>query len=212
MMNIFILLIHFSLFFVTGCLNNLHNDFEKSLCSANAVVKKIEYSDMPVIKTTVLVFGKNRLIIKTTVIYDSLLSDNLFFDHKVIKQQLEFYKNDTLIRTFLFNPRKIVIRTSHIKKISVFENIISEVSVLQGKNGWLYEISGGGVTLNQTEYFGLFTPEGKCLFYSYSPALNKHVRGLPYDKGKGNLDSSINKYGIDLNLFFHPQNVITVDY
>jgi len=210
MMNILILYIHFSLFFVTGCLNNLHNDFLKSLCRANIVEKSIEYSGKPIIKTKVLAFGENRLVIKTTVIIDSLLSCDLVLDFKVIKQQLQFYKNNTKINTFFFNPQKVEISTIHIKKCIVFENIISEISVLQGRNGWLYKISGWGITGNQTEYSGLFTSEGQLIYYSYSTSRNKHIPGVPNER-KGNLDSILNKYGIDINLFLHPKRVITVE-
>jgi hypothetical protein len=196
---------------VTGCLNNLPDVSKESLRKADISEKKEEYSDKPIIKTTILDFGENRLIVKTTIIYDSLLSCNLVLDFKVIKQQLQFYKNDTEVNSFHFNPKKVNISTSHIKKCIVFENIISEISILQGRDGWLYEITGCGITGNQTEYSGLFTPEGQLIYYSYSTSRNKHVLGVPNEL-KGNLNSTLNKYGIDINLYLHPKQVTSVNY
>lgn len=194
-----------------GCLSNLRNDSVESLRKVDISEKKAEYSDKPIVKTTRLDFGENKLIISTKIINDSLLSGNLVLDFKVIQQQLQFYKNDTEINTFLFNPQKIEISTVHIKKCTVLENVINEVSILQGKNGWLYYINGGGITGNQTEYSGLFTPEGQLIYYSYSTSRNKGILGVPNEL-KGNLDSTLNKYGIDINLFLHPKHVTSVDY
>lgn len=196
---------------MTGCLNNLRNDSKESLRKVNISEENTQYSDKPIVKTSILDFGENRLIVKTTIIYDSLLSCNLVLDFKVLKQQLQFYKNENEISTFLFNPQKVDISTSHIKKCIVFENIISEISILQGKYGWLYEISGWGITGNQTEYSGLFTPEGQLIYYSYSTSRNKDVLGVPNEL-KGNLDSTLTKYGIDINFFLHPKHVTSVDY
>lgn len=196
---------------MTAFLNNLGNDSKESIPKVDILEKNAEYSDKPIIKTTILDFGENRLIIKTTIIYDSLLSCNLVLDFKVNKQQLQFYKNGTEINTFLFNPKKVDISTIHIKKCTVNENIISEISILQGRNGWLYYINGGGITGNQTEYSALFTPEGQLIYYSYSTSRNKDVLGVPNEL-KGNLDSTLTKYGIDINLFLHPKQVTSVDY
>lgn len=211
MINVFLIYIHLSLFSVMGWLDKPQVDFKQSIVLTKIASKSAAYSDKPVIKSTKLIFGEYRLVVISTVIYDSLVSDFLFLGEKVIKQQLQFYKNDILIKTFLFKPKKIIISTSHFKKLRVNENIIYSVSVVQGKDDWLYNIYGGGTTSNQSEYFGLFTREGKLLSYSYSSFHTYHRHGEPHEK-KGNLKSTQLKYGIDDNQLFHPEHGIIIDY
>ena len=171
----------------------------------------VENSDKPTIRTTSVNFGEYKLVINTTIIYDSLLSCNLILDYKIIGQQIHFYKDDIETASFKFNPQKVEVSTVHIKHCKVFENTIIDISVLQGSNGWLYEIIGAGITGNQTEYNALFTPEGYLLYYSYSTSRNKTVRGVPNEL-KGNLVKTLKEYGIEWNLFSHPKSITNVDY
>ena len=211
-MNVLLLYSCISLFgLMSGFFNSLPQDFLNSSLKSNVINSSAEYSDKPTIKTTLVNFGEFKLVVKTTIIYDSLLSCNLVLNNKVISQQLHFYKNNSETSNYKFDPRKVEVSMLHIKKCKVFENIITEISVLQGRNGWIYEISGSGITGNQTEYTGLLTPEGHLIYYSYSASRNKNVRGVPNEQ-KGDLNTTLKKYGIEMNLFLHPRNITIVDY
>jgi len=69
---------------MTGWTDKPHDDFKKSTVRTNITSKNVVYSEKPVIKTTKLEFADYRLVVISTVIYDSLVSDFLFLGEKVI--------------------------------------------------------------------------------------------------------------------------------
>ena len=211
-MTVIFLYTYLSLYgLINSCFSCLPQDLLFTSFKSSEIYNSAEYSDKQTIKTTSVNFGEYKLVINTTIIYDSLLSCNLILDYKIIGQRIHFYKGAIETTSFIFNPQKVKVSTVHIKHCKVFENTINNISVLQGRKGWLYEINGAGVTGNQTEYIALFTPEGHLLYYSYSTYRNKTVRGVPHEL-KGNLDKTLKEYGIEMNLFSHPKNVTNVDY
>ena len=150
-----------------------------------------------------------KIVVETKYITDSLINSPLLFNTNIFYQAITFYRYNLILNQFYFNPHRIEVESFKHEKYKVFENVLYEAAIIKGYKKWLYKISGGGITGNQTEYCCLFTSEGVLVWYNYSSARNPEMKENPSET-KGNIDSIFNIYRIDLKKFNHPDTTIYI--
>lgn len=187
--------------------NNVTNEHEKWWKTSN--VKEDEHIDKITSKADKITNELNSLLVK------SLYKDGKYYlkgdliDKLVFEQEIQFLFEDNVLKKFDFPVQKLTIDTGGTSLIKIQENIVNSISIVKGEKGWIYQIYGGGILPNQTEFYGLYSPIGELLWYSYTTYQNyKKIQPGFSNEGYGNLDNILEKYKISEVEFNNPKNTV----
>lgn len=136
--------------------------------------------------------GNYSLEIVSSYFFDSLfLSQGWVFDQNdiVINQILFFKTHDTILKQLDFDVRQILTNRDN-GKYKLLDNVIRGVSVVRGKNGWFYKISGVGGCNECSEYSGFFSLKGEILWKLYTSSMDN------FSYIEGNYNNVLKEYGI----------------
>jgi hypothetical protein len=172
-----------------------NNKIEQSRGADSTVVK---HRDGDIVKYTTALKGTDEysLEIETMYIYDSLfLADNWVSDlnEVVISQLLTFKLKDSIIRKQFHDVKTRVVRKS-IGNVSLLDNVIREVGIVEGRKGSFYKISGAGGCNACSEYLGYYSMQGKLLSKIYSSRMDR------FSYTTGDIDKVIKQFEVPENI------------
>jgi hypothetical protein len=132
----------------------------------------------------------NELILETII--DTNKVSNTF----AINQKLIFKKNSKFIsekKSPILNENGIY---SNEDSITVLDNIIYEIGLLEGSNGFIYSIYGAGSCNACPELYAFYNQMGNCIWLIYSNK-NKLYKSI------GNFNEVCKNYGIDTSDWYN---------
>lgn len=124
------------------------------------------------------------------LILETCIDSNETNNTASIKQKLIFKMNGVIIAQTtspIFDERKTL--TSE-DSLTVLDNVIYEIGVLEGSNGSVYTVYGAGSCNACPELFAFYKHSGECIWLNYS---NKNK----FYKNFGDFSSVCRLYGID---------------
>ena len=136
---------------------------------------------------------------------------NILLKDVVLKQEISFLFNDSLLKKMDYPVKKLTVKTSVGTKVKMQENNIYQISIVSGAKDWFYKISGGGVLDTQSEFYGAYSPNGDLLWYSY--ATYRNVNGKYKEdpnEDYGDLDKTLIKYKVSEDLFNKPEKKVSI--
>jgi hypothetical protein len=157
-------------------------------------IDSIIHRDGDIVTYTITLPGVNdyTLQIETKYLYDkAYLTPGWFEDHNqaVLAQKIIFKRKGILLNTRSFDVRSLP-AIKFGKKVSLLDNVIIEIAVVNGTKGSFYKIEGYGGCNNCTNYTGYFSLNGKLLFKTYS----SHLDG--FSTGMGDYKNVWKQYGV----------------
>jgi len=152
---------------------------------------------------TTIINNEYSLIVKTRVVNITLSENYIFNFDNVIEQKLLFFHNNKLLKEIVYSPLFLNAETVNGNEIMLLENVLYRVSIVRNNDNWIYQIFGGGITASQTEYVGLFTPEGNIIWYQYLSSTVPILRSVPNEMS-GDIDSALKKHNITTNELLNP--------
>lgn len=160
-------------------------------------------------KVDKVVNEQNSLLVKSVYKDGEYYLNGDLIDKLAFEQEILFLFEDNVLKKFDYPVQSLTIDTGGTNLVKIQENIITSISVVTGKKGWIYRVCGAGVLPNQTEFYGLYSPVGELLWYSYTTYQNfkKTQPGFP-DEGYGDLDSVLEAYKITESEFNQPQKTV----
>ncbi|GEM_PF-6653022 len=111
-------------------------------------------------------------------------------DKLIVYQKMIFYKNDLKIGNKISPVPFISQKTDDNESISVLENFIYELGVIEGANYSLFCVKGSGHCNACPEFFAFYSLQGECLWYQYSNTVKSFLHF-------GNFEDICKKAGID---------------
>ena len=165
------------------------------------------------VKTDSIVNQQYKLSIESSFVKEVIDTPSVLFNVCVLSQVMIFSSKDSIFSKVKYPVRFFSIKTKSKKDIIIQENNIYEVSIVKGDKGWFYKISGGSILNTQSEFYGVYSPTGKLLWYSYTSYQNlkKTPSDLP-DEGYGDIDKVFEEYGVAETVFNKPSNSIEIDF
>ena len=105
------------------------------------------------------------------------------------EQTLEFY-HEGKRRTIVHPVDKVRQILDDGSETMMLENLITDVGILGGTNGYLYSVRGDGGCNDCPEWFGLYALDGTLLWHTYNTRFE-------VINNSGSLDSVLAEYGIN---------------
>ncbi len=146
------------------------------------------------------------LLVKTKTINTYLKESYVFNFDNVIDQKLCFFRDNKLLKEITYSPWILDVECCNGNNIMLLENVLYKVSIIKKNNSWIYAIHGSGISGTQTEYLGLFTPNGNLIWYQYISYLAMKVvksEHYPFEVS-GDIDSALNVYNLSTDDLFAP--------
>lgn len=120
------------------------------------------------------------------------------------EQKLMFYNGDSLIVEIHYPTGIITQKLANGDSVRMYENVIKEIGVLEGRNTALFFLGGYGGCNSCPEWNGLFSLTGELLWHNYG-------NGRMNVSQSGNLDVLLTETGIDPDVFslskFHKKHI-----
>ncbi len=124
------------------------------------------------------------------LVLETFVDSNKVYNCVLIRQELIFKKNGQTVARCLFPMVDNSKKYTHEDSITMLDNLIYEIGVLEGTNGNIYTIYGAGSCNACPELFAFYSQSGDVLWLSYS---NKEK----VYKSVGDFYNVTKKYGLD---------------
>lgn len=163
--------------------------------SPNKQIKRETSLHVTILINKIKTSDDEELVLKTFV-YDSCqIKNSSTFLNGIKKQELIFLKDGKQICKESSPMGKKYVSADCRDSLQVLENVIYEISVIEGIHRNLYVIKGSGVCNACPELFAFYNTLGECVWLNYS---NKYK----VFKAVGSFKDACKEFGIDSSIWY----------